>query len=265
MALLHLGSVALLEGDLACWRGRTSRRPGSSSALPGTAWARRRRSPGWETSPGGVGTWPAPPLPFAEALDLARRVGGTAVVASPLAGQVDLARQAGDLARRAGATARAWRRSTARPTAAPMPSGWPGALVGCLIGLAGIEVAQGRPTVAARLLVAATVPMAAGWPPPGAPRRLPITRPGSRRSRAALGEAGFAGAFGAGRALSPPQALADALRVAGAACAGPAEVRDGRPRASAGRKAPGDAARGRGGPPGRRGPGPTWRSPTPCT
>ena len=123
MALLHLGSVACSRAT-SPRRGRTSRRPGSFSAPPGTAWAgggarpagrprlagrgrgpRRRRSRRPWTSPGRCGGRLVAPT--------ARRAG-------------DLARQAGDLAGRRGATARAWRSSSTRPTAAPTPSGRPG-------------------------------------------------------------------------------------------------------------------------------------------
>ena len=235
MALLHLGSVALLEGDLApagahLAEARVLFRAAGNGLGEAEAIA-RLGDLAWR---GGDAARAA--AAFAEALDLARRVGGTAVVASSLAGQADLARQAGDLARARGrygeGLAALHRPANRRPDAL----GTARALVGCLIGLAGIEVAQGQPTVAARLLGAATVPMAAvgrQLEPPAADHAA-----GVEEVRAALGEAGFAAAFGAGRALSPPQALADALRVAGAAAPGPPKAATAGPGRPPGGKPP---------------------------
>jgi predicted ATPase/DNA-binding CsgD family transcriptional regulator len=219
MALLHLGAAALLEGDLASAGAHfeealtlfraAGNGLGEAETLAVLGDLARR---GGDTARAAAG--------YAEALDLARRVGGTAVVARSLAGQADLARRAGALARARGLYGEglaALRRPTNRR---PDALGTASALVRCLIGLAGIEAAQGRPARAARLLGAATTPMAAVGrqlePPDAADHAA-----GVGEVRATLSEADFAAAFGAGRAMSPSHALADALHVAGTAAPGP--------------------------------------------
>ena len=88
-------------------------------------------------------------------------------------------------------------------------------IAGCLRGLASVAAAARQYTRAARLYGAAeTMREAIGAP---APRRHALSDQAVARVRAGLGEAAFAAAWAAGRALPPAEAVAEALAVTTAA------------------------------------------------
>ena len=145
----------------------------------------------------------------------------------------------------------------------PLPDalGMARALVRCLVGLAGVEAAkEGR---------RAAAPDGRGERPLASvgrqlePPTPPTTRPGSRSTGRPSAKPASRAAFGAGRALSPPQALAEALHVAGTAAPGPPGPERPAP-ASAGRSAPGWRRARPTWPAWSARAGPTGRSPAPC-
>jgi non-specific serine/threonine protein kinase len=84
-----------------------------------------------------------------------------------------------------------------------------------LLGLAWLAADRGRPEAAARVLGTVEAVRERNGFAPG-PDWRPIRERAERAARAGLGEAGFGAALAAGRALPLPEAVAEALAVAGA-------------------------------------------------
>lgn len=208
--LAPLGELAEIDGDAALAEQYTSEaleRFRAAGHLQGTARALVRLG---DLAARRGGPSRAAAL-YPQGLTLARQGGDADLIARALAGQADLARQAGDLARARALHGEGVDVLLHPANRRPDALGNAGARARCLIGLAWVEVAQGRPTRAARLLGAVPGFMSAIGrslePPDTADHAAAVAA-----ARAAADESALAAAIAEGQAMSPEQAMAYAIQ-----------------------------------------------------